>query len=225
VFFETFGAITEYKEWFQQREREHPLMHEDDIRERLRGRHYEEAFSLLLERCKDKVFRLAWSILRNETQAEDAAQDVFVKVWKGLPGYDGAASLSTWIYVIARNTCFSELKRRATHAAVSLDDPALEGACDGIASLQFTDPAPGADMDVEAMLAQLPEKYRQVIVLFYLEQKQYQEVSDALGLPLGTVKTLLFRARKELLRISRRPAVPDARPLTGAERPTNLILL
>ncbi len=200
-------------------------MHEDDIRERLQGRHYEEAFSLLVDRCKDKVFRLAWSILRNESQAEDAAQDVFVKIWKGLPGYDGAASLSTWIFVIARNTCFTELKRRAAHAAVSLDDPALEAASDAIASLQTADPAPGADLDIEAMLAQLPEKYRQVVVLFYLEQKQYQEVSAALGLRMGTVKTLLFRARKELLRISRRPAVPDARPLTAAEKPAKLILL
>jgi RNA polymerase sigma-70 factor (ECF subfamily) len=200
-------------------------MHEDDIRERLQGRHYEEAFSLLVDRCKDKVFRLAWSILRNETQAEDAAQDVFVKIWKGLPAYDGAASLSTWIFVIARNTCFTELQRRAAHAAVSLDDPALEAASDAIASLQTTDPDPGADMDIEALLAQLPEKYRQVIVLFYLEQKQYQEVSAALGLPMGTVKTLLFRARRELLRISRRPAVPDAPPLTAAVKPAKLFLL
>ena len=198
-------------------------MHEDDIRERLRGRRYEEAFSLLLERCKDKVFRLAWSILRNETQAEDAAQDVFVKVWKALPAYDGAASLSTWIFVIARNTCFTELRRRAAHAALSLDDPALEGASDAITSLHFSDPAPGAETDVDAMLAQLPEKYRQVVVLFYLEQKQYQEVSDALGLPMGTVKTLLFRARKELLRIGRCPALPQERPLTAAEKPVKLI--
>jgi len=198
-------------------------MHEDDIRERLQGRHYEEAFRLLLERCKDRVFRLAWSILRNEAQAEDAAQDVFLKVWKGLPGYDGTASLSTWVYVIARNTCFSELKRRAAHTAVSLDDPGFAGAADGAVSLQSTDAAPGADMDVEALLAQLPEKQRQVIVLFYLEQKQYQEVAEALGLPLGTVKTILFRARKELLKISRRSSLPDARCLTGVEKPAKLM--
>ena len=60
-------------------------------------------------------------------------------------------------------------------------------------------------MDVEILLAQLPEKYRQVIHLFYLEQKAYEEVADMLGLPLGTVKTLLFRAKKEMVRINARP--------------------
>jgi len=61
-------------------------------------------------------------------------------------------------------------------------------------------------MDVAILLAQLPEKHRQVIHLFYLEQKAYEEVADMLGLPLGTVKTLLFRAKKELLRINARQA-------------------
>jgi hypothetical protein len=61
-------------------------------------------------------------------------------------------------------------------------------------------------MDVAILLAQLPEKYRQVIHLFYLEQKAYEEVARMLGLPMGTVKTLLFRAKKELVRISARPA-------------------
>ena len=87
-------------------------MEDSDIRRQLDARQYGEAFALLLERFKEKVFRLAFSILRNETQAEDAAQDVFVKIWKALPAYHGGASLSTWIYAIARNTCLTELTRR-----------------------------------------------------------------------------------------------------------------
>jgi len=183
---------------------------DDDIRQRLDAREYREAFELLVERFKDKVFRLAFSMLRNETQAEDAAQDIFVKIWKGLPGYHGGAALSTWIYAIARNTCLTELKKRATHPTVSLYDPELEEVSDAIPALQTADAETGVEMDVATLLAELPEKYRQVITLFYLEQKAYEEVAAMLGIPLGTVKTLLFRAKKELLRISARQSRMDS---------------
>ena len=143
-------------------------------------------------------------MMRNETQAEDVAQDVFVKIWKALPGYHGSASLSTWIYTITRNTCLTELKKRALRPMVSLHEPEMEAAADSIPSLQSTDSDAGAEMDVAALLAELPEKYRQVITLFYLEQKVYEEVAAMLGIPLGTVKTLLFRAKKELLKIGHR---------------------
>jgi RNA polymerase sigma-70 factor, ECF subfamily len=179
-------------------------MEDNDIQVLLEARQYSEAFALLVERFKGKVFRLAFSIMRNETQAEDAAQDVLVKIWKGLPGYHGGASLSTWIYTIARNTCLTELTRRGRHPTVSLQEPELEAVSDAIPALQSEDPAPGMQMDVEILLEKLPDNYRRVITLFYLEQKAYEEVGQMLGIPLGTVKTLLFRAKKELLRINSR---------------------
>ena len=205
---------------------------EDDIQQRLAAQEYGAAFELLLERFKDKVFRLAFSMMRNETQAEDVAQDVFVRIWKALPGYHGGASLSTWIYTITRNTCLTELKKRAIRPTVSLHDPEMEATADTIASLQSADPDAGAGMDVEALLAKLPEKYRQVITLFYLEQKAYEEVAMMLGIPLGTVKTLIFRAKKELLKIGIRQArvVPiersfsPARPVQSPVRPAVIAL-
>ena len=178
---------------------------EDDIRQRLAARQYGEAFGLLLEQYKDKVCRLALSMLHDQSQAEDLAQDVFVKIWKNLPGYHGGASLSTWIYVITRNTCLTELKKRALHPTVSLHQPEMEHAAESLPALQSSDRESGVEMDVHAMLAELPQKYRQVITLFYLEQKAYEEVATMLSLPLGTVKTLIFRAKKELLRIASRP--------------------
>lgn len=180
-------------------------MEDKDILVLLEARQFGEAFAPLLERFKDKVFRLALSILRNETHAEDITQDILVKIWKGLPAYHGGASLSTWIYTITRNTCFTELKRRDRHPTVSLQEPEMEAAAGWVPALQSADPEPGLEMDVEILLAKLPENYRQVITLFYLEQKAYEEVARMLGIPLGTVKTLLFRAKKELLRINARP--------------------
>jgi len=181
---------------------------EDDIRQRLKARQFDEAFELVLDCFKDKVFRLACSMLRDETQAEDTTQEVFLKIWKALRNYHAEATLSTWIYTITRNTCLTELKKRASHPTVSLDAPEMEPVADVLPSLRSIDRESGAEMDVETMLAELPEKYRLVVTLFYLEQKAYEEVAAMLGMPLGTVKTNLFRAKKELLRIAaRRPLV------------------
>ena len=74
------------------------------------GRHA-LAFDLVVPAFKDRVFRLAYSILRDRAAAEDAAQETFVRVWKALPGFDGRAALGTWIYTITRNTCLMEIAR------------------------------------------------------------------------------------------------------------------
>ncbi|MEO8426389.1 MAG: sigma-70 family RNA polymerase sigma factor [Verrucomicrobiota bacterium] len=177
---------------------------EQDIRQRLDARQYREAFELLMDRFQNKVFGLAFSMVRNETMAEDLTQDVFMKIWKALPGYHGDASLSTWIYTITRNTCLTEIKKRTARPTVSFDEPEFEDALEKLPACQTSDREAGAELDIQVMLARLPEKYRRVITLFYLEQKSYDEVSAMLGIPMGTVKTFLFRARKELLKSNRR---------------------
>jgi hypothetical protein len=85
-----------------------------------------------------------------------------------------------------------------------MDAPEMESAAESIGAMGPENPEPGAEMDVEILLAKLPEKYRQVITLFYLQQKAYEEVAQMLGIPVGTVKTILFRGKKELLRINNR---------------------
>lgn len=190
---------------------------DDDIQKRLDDRRYDEAFELVLGQFQNKVFRLAFSMMRNEAQAQDIAQDVFVKIWKALPRYHGGAALSTWIYTITRNTCLTELKKRTTRPTVSLQEPDMEGVSDRIPALQSAERTAGTEMDVEAMLSELPEKYRQVITLFYLEQKSYEEVAAMLGIPLGTVKTLLFRAKQKLLRIGSRRTGAEAAEFRARE--------
>jgi len=177
---------------------------EDDIRQCLAAREYRAAFELLVDRFQNKVFRLALSMVHNETWAQDLTQDIFMRIWKGLPGYHGGASLSTWMYTISRNACLTELKKQAARPTVSLADPEVEEALDSTPGLQTTDRAAGAEMDVQTMLDRLPAKYRQVLTLFYLEQKSYEQVAAMLGIPLGTVKTFIYRAKKELLKMSGR---------------------
>jgi len=91
-----------------------------DLQELLQAKRYRDAFALLLPRYRNKVFRLTFSMLRNQALAEDVTQDIFLRIWRALPGYGAQASLSTWIYAISRNACLSELRKK--RPTISLDD-------------------------------------------------------------------------------------------------------
>jgi RNA polymerase sigma-70 factor (ECF subfamily) len=164
------------------------------------GRHA-LAFDLIVPEFRDRVFRLSYSILKDRPAAEDAAQETLVRVWKALPGFDGRAALGTWIYAIARNTCLMELRKR--RSMVSLDDPDSHEAQVAAASIA-TRPASDPERDNLLRLVEtLPANQQQAVRLFYLEDRSYDAVAEALGMPLGTVKNLLFRARKRLMELAR----------------------
>ena len=162
---------------------------DQEIRANLEQRRWPQAFDLVVRRYQTKVFHLALSILGNREQAEDAMQEALLRIWKALPAYRGAASLSTWIFAIARNVCLTALKSRESRMTVPLDRAGVAGVLEAAGS---------HGPDVERLVAQLPEKQRQVVTLFYMEEKSYEEVARLLDMPMGTVKTLLHRARKEL---------------------------
>lgn len=151
--------------------------------------HLEHAFDLLMRSYQDKAMRLAYSILGDATSAEDGAQEAFVRIWKALPTFRGDSALSSWIYSVVRNTCLTHVAARKPEVALTVDVAAPR------------DQASLAALDVPRLLAALRPEYQQVVRLFYLEERSYDEVAAALDLPLGTVKTYLFRARKELLEL------------------------
>ncbi|WP_129641933.1 RNA polymerase sigma factor [Peristeroidobacter agariperforans] len=173
-----------------------------DIQERLQAKQYREAFALLLPRYRDKVFRLIFSMLRDHALAEDCTQDVLLRVWKALPGFAGQSQLSTWIYAIAKNGALSEIRKRKP--TVSLDQSDDEdGYNPAVAALAAPEADDSATVSVGQLLDQLPERYRQAVVLFYMEDKSYDQTAASLGLPLGTVKALLHRARKRLIELNK----------------------
>jgi RNA polymerase sigma-70 factor (ECF subfamily) len=176
-----------------------------DIHVHLRAGRHRAAFEAVLPRYRERVFHLALSILRDSHAAEDAAQDVFVRLWRALPGYNGNAALSTWIYAITRNTCISLLRKRKPQ--ISLDEPLFSDDDDGV-GLQLAAPEQddSAVVSVEKLLGKLPERYRQAVILFYMEDQSYEQTAAALGLPLGTIKALLHRARKRLIELTREAA-------------------
>lgn len=155
------------------------------------GRHA-HAFELLLARYRSKVYRLALSYVRSPADADDLAQEAFVRLWRALPRYDGRASFSTWLYVIARNACLSELRKRRLRPTAPLDHVAEPRGENGEGQLV------DLRLDCEALVEALPEPQRRVVRLFYLEERSYEQVALALDMPLNTVRSHLHRARKRL---------------------------
>jgi RNA polymerase sigma-70 factor (ECF subfamily) len=168
----------------------------------------EAAFRLTLARYQDKVYRLCCTLLRDPTAAEDAAQESLVRIWKAMGSYDQRASLSTWIYAITRNRCLTAIARR--RELESLSDATVEAEADLQQQPVAADSEPE---DIAATLRELvdllPERYRRTLLLFYYEERSVSEVAGMLGLPQGTVKTNLFRARAALTEQLRRRGLDD----------------
>jgi RNA polymerase sigma-70 factor, ECF subfamily len=159
-----------------------------EVEELLRARRYDEALERILQDYQGKVFRMALTMMRDAGRAEEVTQDVFLKLWRALPGYDGRAAVATWLYSIARNTCLSAVRAAGYRRTSSLDDVTEPGAPTSTL----------LEVSVDQCLARLPETQRQVITLFYLQDRNVSEVAAMLDLPEGTVKSHLHRARRAL---------------------------
>jgi RNA polymerase sigma-70 factor (ECF subfamily) len=166
---------------------------ERDLVERCR-RGDEGAFQELVDEHKTFVYALIARAIPDRSRAEDAAQDVFLRVYRGLPYFRGESRLSTWIYRIVANVCAQEQARRS--APVSLDDDRKRPVLPAAADRQFTDLE--LRERLEKAIARLPPNYRLLIAAHYLDGVQYEDLAEALDLPLGTVKTHLHRAKRQL---------------------------
>lgn len=165
----------------------------------------ERAFADLLARYERPVFTLVLRMVRDRSTAEDLAQDAFLKAFDKLATYDPDRKFSSWLFKIAHNTAIDHLRRRELET-VSLDEPAGEdtgGPARTVEDRVTETPAAAAERsDLSRALARavgrLRPEYREVVVLRYQAGLEYGEIAEATGFPLGTVKTYLHRARKEL---------------------------
>jgi RNA polymerase sigma-70 factor (ECF subfamily) len=154
------------------------------------------AFGELVDRYKDLVYGVVHRMVFDRTQVDDLAQEVFLKVHRGLPYFRGEARLSTWIYRVVQNVCSQARARRRPEVSLdsgSEDRPSREpGAVDGaFADVEVRD-------RLEKAMAKLPDNYRLLIAAHYLRGVQYEALAESLNLPLGTVKTHLYRAKRQL---------------------------
>jgi RNA polymerase sigma-70 factor (ECF subfamily) len=158
------------------------------------------AFDLLVARWEDKIRGASYRLLGSEDEARDAAQEAFLKAYKGLPEFKGEARFSSWLYRIAVNLCRDRLRRRKGKMLVSLE--ALEEAGPVIATRE-----PGAHDLVQQLdlrrtvrraIAELSEEQREVLILKEYQGLTFLEIAQALDLPVSTVKTRLYRGLGQL---------------------------
>jgi len=152
------------------------------------------AFEELVDQFKNLVFALIARTIRDRSRVEDLAQDVFLRIHRGLPYFRGEARLSTWIFRIVVNVCTQE--KSQTRTSISFDDPDARVRTPSAVDRQFTDFE--LHDRLEKAIQQLPEQYRLLIAGHYLEGVQYEDLAHAMNLPLGTVKTQLHRAKRQL---------------------------
>lgn len=154
-----------------------------------------QAFGVLVERYDRAVYHLAYRTLRDQEEARDVVQEAFFKAYRSLRTFKPGARFSTWLFAITYHACCDRLSRRKRYANEELPDRA--------------DPAAGPESEaisndeaqrLRSAIAALPEKYRTVITLYHLQGRQYDEIAQVLDMPIGTVKTHLFRAKEQLRR-------------------------
>lgn len=164
----------------------------------------EDAFRELIERHQRSVIGVAARMLSDDTEAEDMAQQVFIRVWKSAARWEPTAKFTTWLYTILRNLVFNESRRRSKRPTRSLDAVIEEGD----RPQQFEDtgakPPDAALLDAELQeavdraISELPESQRMAIVLRRYQNVSYEEIAEVLELTVPAVKSVLFRARTEL---------------------------
>ena len=172
-----------------------PAVDEEIVRRVLAGE--KRAFAELVERHKDKAMTLAFRMLKNREEAEEALQDAFVRAFYALPRFEWKASFSTWLYRIVYNVCASSLGKRSPTVLVSLNDedeqtldvPSEEPAPDS--AYEFREIRAAVTEEIEG----LPEIYAGILTLFFVNDQSYEQIVEVTGLPLATVKVRLFRGR------------------------------
>ena len=176
-------------------------MNERDIIEQVRAGNSRQ-YALLVDRHKDRAFTLAVRLTGNKQEAEELVQDAFLRAFKNLDQFRGDAKFGTWFYRILYNLCMTKVTRRKgkpeqldvtdenalDNLLVDEDEPTIQERLE--------------DEELQQMIAgeieNLPEKFRSVITLFYVQEMSYEEIVSVVATPLGTVKTNLFRARSLL---------------------------
>lgn len=153
------------------------------------------AFAVLVDRHGPYVYNLALRVIRQPDEAQEVAQEAFVRAWRGLPNFQRAAQFHTWLYRIVVNLCYNRLPQLQRDLAILVPDTTAHHLADPHQQVE----AGLLTAEFQAMLHQaidaLPPPYRLLITLRYLQELSYNEMVEVTGLPLGTVKTGIHRAR------------------------------
>jgi RNA polymerase sigma-70 factor (ECF subfamily) len=164
------------------------------------------AFAVLVDKYKQPVMNFVFRSLRDEIEAEDLAQNVFLQAWKSRGRYRQTAKFSTWLFTIARNLCLNEIRRRSRHPAESIEEEHAEH--EDQPHRQYEDRSQMAPPEqllqgelarkIEEALAGLPENQRTAILLCRQDELSYEEIAEVLDCSLSATKSLIHRGRETL---------------------------
>lgn len=166
----------------------------------------QQAYKEILMRYRNPLYNLLYRMVHNKMETEDLVQEAFIKAFSSLASFNDEYAFSTWLYKIAINNCIDHFRKKKLKT-FSLDKPI--SSKDGEIRREFPDASYRPDKTllskekdklIEDAIQNLPEKYRISIVLRHSEDKSYEEISQILNIPLGTVKARIFRAREMLKR-------------------------
>jgi RNA polymerase sigma-70 factor (ECF subfamily) len=156
------------------------------------------ALACLLDRYSRPVHSLIFKLVRNREDAEELAQDVFVKVFRHAASFKGDSSFSTWIYRIAYNTAISAVRKKKPEFP-AIDEAMIDNVSEEMTPVAFsTDDADRRIDLLDGALAKLPPDEQAIILLFYMQEKSIEEIAAITGLSTSNVKTRLHRIRKKL---------------------------
>ena len=167
-------------------------------------------FAELVARYQDPVFAMAVRFVRSPGEAEDVAQEAFLRAYRGLASFKGEARFSTWLYRITWNLCADWLRRHRRSGRGAEHSVEAADLADGRVDLERGLLAAEEKRKVREALDSLDEKYRSVIVLLYYQKLSYEEIASVLEMPLKTVETRLYRARRLLKQSLEREGVGGA---------------
>ena len=176
---------------------------DNEIIERIRdgAKHY---YARLVDRYKDRAYTLAVRMLKNKEDAEEAAQDAFIRAYNALNRFEGKARFGTWFYRILYNVCLTRLgKRKEEFQRLDYNDNIDYNELESAFTASGYNEYETNDMVefVKKTMEELPEKYQTILSLFYFQNLSHEEISEVTRLPIGTIKTHLFRARAILQRL------------------------
>ncbi|NCO62274.1 MAG: sigma-70 family RNA polymerase sigma factor [Flavobacteriales bacterium] len=167
------------------------------------------AFSVLVDRYKDLVFSLALKMVKNREEAEEVAQDTFIKVFKSLSQFNGDSKFSTWIYKVTYNTCLDRLKKhKREQQVVSIDEfntnqiKSLDNALDAMEDEERR-------QAIQDCINLLPSDDAFLLTLFYFEEQSLDEIAKVINVTANNVKVKLFRSRKKLTTILKERLEPE----------------
>lgn len=161
-----------------------------------------EAFAMIVERHQHRVVGTIAKMLGSVTEAEDVAQQVFLRVWRSAPRWKPTAKFTTWLLTITRNLVFNEVRRQKRSRTSSLDEESEQNMPEreDVSVISPAQELANRELEqvIDAAIAELGEQSRMALILRRYEELPYEEMAEILGTTVPAVKSLLFRARTEL---------------------------